>query len=285
MRQLLVFGASGSVGRFFLSAMVARDENVVAVSRESKHSSSENLTWLQRDLCGDCADLPPAEIIVSLGPLDAFAAWFERYRPNGCRRVIVLSSMSAISKRGSPDAVERGLAATLESAESRLIASAQSRGIEWTIFRPTLIYGAGTDQSLAPIARFALRRRMMPIPLGRTGLRQPIHADDLARACIAAIDREKTFGVVYPLGGGERLRFDAMLNRLRHALPKRSIAIPIPIALLSVLTPLAPYLGFAKIGVGALRRLREDLVADNARAIADFGFAPRDFRADDVLAR
>jgi nucleoside-diphosphate-sugar epimerase len=285
LTRILVFGASGSVGRFFLSAMVERDENIIAVSRVSPGPSSNRLTWLQRDLCGVCDDLPTADIIVSLGPLDAFVAWFERYRPNGCRRVIALSSMSAISKRDSPDAAERALAATLESAESRLITSARSRGIEWTIFRPTLIYGAGTDRSLAPIAQFALRRRILPIPFGQTGLRQPIHADDLARACIAAIDRENTFGVVYPLGGGERLRFDAMLNRIRRALPKRSIAIPIPIALLSVLTPLAPYLGFAKIGIGALRRLREDLVADNARAAADFGFAPRDFRAEDVLVR
>ena len=64
---------------------------------------------------------------------------------------------------------------------------AAERGIACTVFRPTLIYGAGTDRSLAPIARFARRWRVLPVPLGANGLRQPVHARDLAAACVAVL--------------------------------------------------------------------------------------------------
>jgi hypothetical protein len=55
----------------------------------------------------------------------------------------------------------------------------------WTILRPTLIYGAGIDRSITPIVQRALRLRLFPIPLAG-GLRQPVHADDIARAVVAA---------------------------------------------------------------------------------------------------
>ena len=59
--------------------------------------------------------------------------------------------------------------------------AARDRNVAGTIFRPTLIYGTGRDRSLAPIARFARRWRVLPLPVGARGLRQPVHAavDDI----------------------------------------------------------------------------------------------------------
>lgn len=225
--------------------------------------------------------MPDSETVISLGPLDAFASWFENTR--SCRRVIALSSTSAASKQDSPDAAERALAAQLNGAEQKLIAAATNAGVAWTIFRPTLIYGAGMDRSLAPIARFARRWHVLPIPVGACALRQPVHADDLASACVAALDCERSFRKTYPLGGGERLRFDAMLRRLRDALSRRIVKLPVPLAMIQMLAPLTQKLGVARIGVGTLRRLKEDLIADNSQAAADFGYAPRNFIAQDVL--
>lgn len=283
MSSILVFGASGPVGRFLLPLLAARGDRVVAVSRRPPITTSPACTWVQADFYGDCADIPDAETIVSVGPLDAFATWFERNAP-ACRRVIALSSMSATSKQDSPDPAERELAARLVASEKRLAATAQSRSAALTIFRPTLIYGAGVDRSLAPIARFARRWRIFPIPHGRCGLRQPVHAADLARACVDAVANARTFGNVYELGGGERLRFDAMLARTRAAMKRTTLPIPLPLSLLQAFTPLAPRLGIARVTTGALRRLREDLIADNTRAAADFGYAPRNFMAADVLS-
>jgi nucleoside-diphosphate-sugar epimerase len=279
--QITVFGASGPVGRFLLPRLSHRGDRVVGISRQVQPSSA-SVSWIKADLYGDRVDVPDSETIISVGPLDAFASWFAATSVN-CKRVIALSSMSAASKQDSPDPAERALAAQLASAEQRLIAA--SKNSAWTIFRPTLIYGAGVDRSLAPIARFAQRWHVLPIPSGRCGLRQPVHAEDLAIACVAALDRAQSFGNIYPLGGGERLPFDALLRRLRDSLSQTIVKLPVPLAMLQMLAPFAPHLGVARVGIGTLRRLKEDLVADNSRAAADFGYAPRNFIAADVLGQ
>jgi nucleoside-diphosphate-sugar epimerase len=266
MRTVLVFGASGAVGRYLLPQLPDAYYKVSPVSRDTRAG------WLSGDLYDTNRDWPATDIVISLGPLDAFAAWLESQQ---CApgRVIALSSMSAESKALSPDPAERELAERLRAAEARVFDCTTRRDIACTIFRPTLIYGAGSDRSLAPIARFARRWHLLPIPLAATGLRQPVHAADLADACAAVIDLPVTYAKIYPLGGGERLTFATLLRRLCRA--QRGLILPIPM-------PLA-MLRLSRISPGVLARLREPLVADNAAALRDFGYAPRGFMAADVL--
>jgi nucleoside-diphosphate-sugar epimerase len=276
---VVVFGASGAAGQFLLPRLAAQDARVVAVSRRLRPSSAQT-DWIAGDLDGPLALPPDTHTIVSLGPLDAFAAWFARAAPASARRVVALSSMSADSKRGSPDAAERELAARLAAAERALAEAARARGAAWTILRPTLIYGGGRDASLAPIARFARRWHLLPVPWRAHGLRQPIHADDVAAAVAAALDRAATFSRVYELGGGERLGFDAMLARIAAAQPGPVLRIAVPRWVLRL-----ALLGRGGRGVGAaaLARLDTALIADNAPAQRDFGHAPRAFDAHAVL--
>lgn len=270
MPTILVFGASGAIGRFALP-LLAPDHRILPVSRTARPG------WIAADLNDPTATLPNAEIAFSLGPLDAFADWLERRPGDGLRRIIAIGSMSAHSKRDSPDAAERALALRLREAEARVRDAAAAHAIDWTILRPTLIYGAGIDKTLAPLARFARRWRVLPVPFGASGLRQPVHAADLAAACKTVIANPATFGRTYEIGGGERLRFDAMIRRVHEAVPGRVLPLPIPMTALRLLA--RP----ARIGPAALTRLHIDLVADNADAIRDFDYSPRPFRASEIL--
>jgi len=272
MSSVLVFGASGAVGGFLLPRLAAH-YIVFAASRCTRTG------WLAGNLDDPDTDWPATEIVISLGPLDAFARWLGRLRQPP-RRVLAFSSMSATSKRGSSDAGERALAQRLRTAEETLFAAGAAHGIACTILRPTLIYGAGSDRSLAPIAHFARRWRILPIPLGAAGLRQPVHAADLATACMAVLDNVVTYGKTYELGGGECLRFDAMLWRLRTAISGFVLPVPLPLFALRALARAWPH---GPLRRPALKRLREPLLADNGPAIRDFGYAPGPFRATDVF--
>lgn len=280
MSIILVFGASGAVGRFLLPQL-AQTHAVIAVSRDPRPG---DVHWIRGDLNDRGISWPPADIAISLGPLDAFAEWWQRYPHTALRRVIALSSMSAESKRNSSDPHERALAESLRAAESRLMATADERGAACTLFRPTLIYGAGTDRSLAPIARFARRWRLLPLPLGAAGLRQPVHARDLAGACASVIANAATFGKTYALGGGERLRLDAMLMRVRDAVPGFVLPLPLPLFALRLAARLRG-LGNDGFSAAALARTHEPLIADNTDAARDFAYAPAPFIGGDVLPR
>lgn len=280
MSTFLVFGATGATGRQLLARLLARGDGVDAVSRRA-HAGSSPPRWIVGDLhAGVAAPAAAYDVIASLGPLEAFAAWFETASAPAAQRIVALSSMSADSKRGSPDAAERALAARLLAAEARLAAAAAARGADFTILRPTLIYGDGRDASLAPIARFARRWHLMPLPVGADGLRQPVHAADLAAAVLASAEADAARNRVYPIGGGERLTFRRVLLRMRAALPGPTVPLPLPLWLLRMPGPWLRHGSAA-----AVERLRRPLVADNSAAAADFGYAPRGFEAAAAVAR
>jgi nucleoside-diphosphate-sugar epimerase len=272
MSTILVFGASGPVGRRLLLRLAAH--RAIAVSRTPRDG------WIHGDLGESGVQWPQADAAVSLGPLDAFAGWMQQHPEIPIRRVIALSSMSAQSKQASTDVREREMSARLRASEDSLKRCAAERAIALTIFRPTLIYGDGTDRSVASIARFVRKWHVLPMPLGATGLRQPVHADDLAIAAAAAFDQTETHGRTYEMGGGERLAFIALLQRIRAAAPSWSIALPIPLSALTTLTRLLRRNAPTR---AAIARLTGDLIADIAPAQRDFGYAPRAFVAADVL--
>lgn len=273
MPVAFVAGASGAVGRFLRPRLAEAGYEVFALSRRPR-GSEDGVRWVVGDLDGEVPLPARLDAIFSVGPLDAFARWFERARFEGAPHVVALGSTSIDSKRDSIDAAERDVATRLREAEARLATAAARRGSAWTVLRPTLIYGAGLDRSLTLIARSALRWRVFPRLHGASGLRQPVHADDLAQACLAVVRHSACAARTYALGGGERLSFEAMLERVRVALPRRCLSVPMPLAGARML---------ARAGLvprAAVERLRLDLVADDRAARADFGWAPRAFVVD-----
>lgn len=269
---VLCLGATGAVGRFLVPRLVAAGRPVVAVTRgDAPRAAAPGVRWLRGDLAATLDAPPGIGAIASAGPLDHFVAWLERAGLAGVRRVVALSSMSAASKRESADPAERDLAARLADAESRLAARCDALGIAWTVLRPTLIYGAAVDRNLSRIAHVAYRTGCFPsIPFAR-GLRQPVHADDVAAACVAALAAPAATGRRFELGGGERLAYSTMLKRMRASLGFRTLPVLLPVTVMAFATRI---LGR---GTAMVRRLNVDLVADNAPAEAAFGYRPRPF--------
>jgi len=282
MRTALVFGGSGQVGAALLARMPAAGWSAVAVSRGAQ-AERHGVRWLRGDLAR-CEGLPATvDAIFSCGPLDHFARWYVA-APVRAPRVVAFGSTSASAKQASPDPEERALAARLREAEAGLFAAAAVRGAAATVLRPTLVYGAGRDRTLARIAAMASRTGWFLVPRGTHGLRQPVHVDDLAAAALAACEAPAAHGRAYDLPGGEALPWRWMVARTLAALspPPRVLEVPMPVFRLAIAA--ARLAGRADgFGAGALARLREDLVFDAAPARADFGYAPRPFVAADAV--
>jgi len=282
MAAALVLGASGQIGRFLVPRLLDGGHDLILMSRVPRVSTHARLRWIVGDLNDPAtAQTLRADTIFSLGPLDAFSTWLAHARIGDVGRIVAFGSMSALSKRDSADPRERELAARLLASEARVIDCAERRGTSWTLLRPTLIYGAGLDRSLSALARFGMRWRIFPRVPGANGLRQPVHAADLADACVAAADKPEAHARIYELGGGERLSCAVMLDRVRRSLPASVLPIPIPIFAARTAVKIARLHPRGRaIPMAAVTRLRRDLVADDLPARTDLGWNPRDFAPD-----
>ncbi len=276
MKTALVFGASGQVGMPLLGRLNDAGWRVLAVSRQD-HVDASGRHWLRGDL-NQVDGLPDAvDAIFSCGPLDLFARW---YSDSAVRtpRIVAFGSTSLGSKQASADDGERDVARRLLDAETALMALAGQRGVGATILRPTLVYGAGRDHTLNRIARMATRWGRFVLPRRATGLRQPVHVQDLADAAWLVCSAEESHGQAYDLPGGEALPYRDMVTRVLACLQPSPRLLEVPMPLFRGMLAAAQMRGIAAgLAREAVARMRQDLVFDSAPARRDFGYAPRVF--------
>ncbi|MCD7097954.1 SDR family oxidoreductase [Stenotrophomonas sp. MMGLT7] len=282
-RRALLFGGSGQIGARVIDGLLLRGWQVQALSRQPR-PPRPGLHWL----AGELATLAPLpgryDAILSCGPLDHFARWYAQAGADA-PRVLAFGSTSVEVKRDSADPYERDLAARLHRGEEQLFAAAAGRDAAATLLRPTLVYGAGQDRTLAAIAALARRTGFFVLPRDARGRRQPVHVQDLADAALAALDAPASFGQRYALGGGEVLDYRDMVARVLASLHPPARLLTVPAAAFSLLLSGAHALGRLRgLNRAALRRMREDLVFDIEPARRDFGYGPREFRPQDAIA-
>jgi nucleoside-diphosphate-sugar epimerase len=277
MRVALVFGGSGQIGAALITRLVANGWRVFAVSRHAQ-PDRPGVQWLRGDL--DHVDALPASVsaIFSCGPLDHFARWYASTAID-VPRAVAFGSTSVDIKKDSVDTQERDVAARLAEGERSVFATAAARGAGATVLRPTLVYGVGRDQTLTRIVAFARRRGLFILPRHATGLRQPVHVDDLATAALHASDAPATHGRAYAVPGGEALSYRDMVVRVLATQQPTPRVVELPGPLFRVALAAARLCGqVGGFGDAALARLQQDLVFDSGPAWRDFGYQPRAFR-------
>jgi nucleoside-diphosphate-sugar epimerase len=216
---------------------------------------------------------------ISVMPIWATPNYFDLFLARGARRVVAVSSTSRFTKTDSPIESERLVAAQLAEGERAFVEWASAHGVEFLILRPTLIYGRGRDLNLSKIARIIGRLGFFPIVGAATGQRQPLHAEDLAIACLQALEATHLTGEAYVLSGGETLSYYEMVGRVFDALGKPRRFVRLPISIFTAAMSCARLMpGFSHLTPAMVRRINEDLVFDHTPAVRDFGFAPRSFR-------
>ena len=275
---VVVTGGASQVGQRVLARLSERGQSAVAVQHRQAIAPLEGVKMIPGDLSGD--QLPRLEAaqmvhISAIWLLPENLPWLAHC---GLKRLVCFSSTSIHSKAASSSAYEQDFATRLGESEDQVLAACEKLGIECAILRPTMIYGLGIDRNISRAARFIERFGFYPTALRADGLRQPVHADDLAAACLAVLDADAPVRGIYEVGGGEVLAYDEMIGQVFDVLgrPRRFLRIP-------MLATFAAILGRVtrrpEITGAMVSRMGEDLIADNTKALADFGYDGRKFLA------
>lgn len=274
----LVIGGTGLVGSYLLDHLARRGERPLALSRSPQTRADAD--WFTGDMeKPETLKFPDFATLYCTADAILLAPVLGRLFNPSLKRVVVFSSTSVITKLDSEVAAERELLRSLADAEQKIVAACTQAGIDWTILRPTLIYGAGRDVNITPLSRLIRRFGFMPLVGGAAGLRQPVHAEDLAIAAITAAARPATANKFYSLPGGETLTYREMIGRIFDGLrmPRRTVPVPAVVwrAGFTLAKPLFPE---SNVAMGI--RMMRDLTFDATPAIEDFGWKPRDFHPE-----
>ena len=213
--RLLVVGGSGFLGGYVLREATRRGHQVVALARSPAAGRAVAGHGAQ-PLAGDLDDARRLD--------EAFAA-------ADCEALVCLASLghghgpgivAAAEEVGIPRAVfvsTTAVTTTLHppTKQVRLAAEQQIRGcgLDWTILRPTMIYGAAGDRNLSRLLRLLSRAPVLPVPATGGCLHQPVHVADVAAAVLAAVQRPRAIGSLYNVAGPEPL-------------PSRNCCVPAP---------------------------------------------------------
>jgi nucleoside-diphosphate-sugar epimerase len=274
---VLVLGATSLIGRYVLPRLAAQRSVAIALSRTPQVSGADGIRWIEGSLGTQDLDLPFAETVLSLSPIWLLPQALPRLAAGGMTRLVAFSSTSAVTKARSPERAERATAARLAEAEAAVRSFCDQSGVAWTLLRPTMIYSEGRDGNVSRLARFVERWKIAPLAGAGRGLRQPVHAEDLAWAAMAAAASPVTPGRAYDLPGGETLSYKAMVERIFLGLDRTPRILCAPEPLWRLAFGLARRrLPGATAAMGG--RMNQDLTFDGGPAAQDFGWRPRAFR-------
>lgn len=272
-KSVLLTGATGQIGVFLIPRLLQAGFRVLALSRKGRpegYPDIKHLEWLTS--VDEMQTGEACEYLVSAGPMNLARDILDSGRK--IFSAVVFSSSSVISKQESADSAERKQMQDMLSSESALNSIATHRSLRLVILRPTMIYGCGLDTNISRLASWIRRFGVMPVSGKASGLRQPVHADDLAAVAVTALQETKTLPGSLVLAGGSTLSYAEMVSRIFAALGKPVRLLRLPQWLFILLVKLRPGLD---INSEMVRRQGDDLVFDDRQARELLDYSPRPF--------
>ena len=279
-KRIGLIGAASFVGESLIPFLKQDGYQITAFSRQGGNGTVS--------LCQ--APVEPIDIIedwVCLSPIWTVPEHFQLFAEHGVKRLVALSSTSRFTKIVSASFADRELAARLIRGEEQVLEWAAIRDCTVVILQPTLIYGLGKDKNVTEIARVIKRFGFFPLFGQGAGLRQPVHVDDVAAACLAGLSASTGTKQTYVLSGQEVLTYRAMVERIFAALGRRPRFVCCPHLVFSLAVRMANLLlPFKGLTTEMAVRMNINQNFDHMEAQTDLGFSPRPFhpRPSDVMA-
>ncbi len=273
---ILLTGANGVVGVPMAERLASNGVDVVSVSRKP---TGEQYQWdlSQSPPAGTLAALNQCRQLIHCAPIWLLPPHLLALHSAGVKRIVAFSSSSVISKQHSGNAQEQMLVNSLTDAEHAIERFCREHDMQFTLFRPSMIYGRGLDENVTHIAKFITKRGFMLLAGQAKGLRQPVQAEDLVTATLTAIENPKTVNKTYTLAGAEQLTYRAMVERIFIGLNRTPRVICIPLPCFRLALKLASLFTSFNYTPEMANRMNQDLAYSNHDAIQDFAYSPQAF--------
>ncbi len=155
-----------------------------------------------------------------------------------------------------------------------------SSGMDYTILRPSVIFGEG-DEFMTALAGLVRLGPVAPVIGSGRNRMQPVAVEDVARCVAASVSNSLVKGRTINLGGPHRLSYNELLEEVALAMGRRLRLVHIPtalawpaVALMQNVLPRPP------VTTAQLRMLGIRNVAEGPDMEQAFGFTPKPLRGN-----
>lgn len=274
--MIFVTGITGLTGRFLLEEL--RGTGYSGCIRCLVRPTSD-VSWIRDDKVelyvgnvDNCASIIPAldgvSAVVHLVNIRSSPQIISACRKTKVKRVVFVNTTGIYSKYQQFVAEYKKLEAAMQTCD-----------LDYTIIRPTMIYGNQRDKNIYKLVRLVNRFPIIPVIGSGYGLMQPIYARDLAGVIARACFSDKSIGKAYNVAGKEPVRFSEILRIIAAYLRKRRFFINVPYSFALLAAYIGEYIPNGLINVEKVLRLQEDKVFSYDEAAHDLGFSPISFEA------
>ena len=273
-KMILVTGATGYTGPYVVEALMRAGERVRALVRPS--SDPERVRELGAEVwVGDLEDersvldaLDGAEAVLGVSHIRHAPALVRACATRGVTRGVFFSSCRIFSRTPSRTVKE------LMDGEA---AVAQSN-LDYTILRPTMIYGPGEDRNLSRIRQHIRRHRVIPVFGSGERLQQPVFVKDVALAAARVTRISATIRKTYTLAGPRPIPYAGLIDAIAAAEGRWIVKIYLPVRASAWFAGVWGRLsGEPRLTAEQVRRFDEEKAFDIEEARRDFDFEPIPF--------
>lgn len=294
--KALLTGATGFVGQEVLRQLCAAGHTVRIVVRNPCSRTAGTLAArVGAEVCaGDllnATSLPSAlagvEAVIHLVGIisEVGQQTFENVHTRATRNVVAAAQQAGVRRFVQMSALGTRPHAAARYHQTKWAAEeiVRASGLDWTIFRPSLIYGP-RDHFVNLFARMAKFSPVLPVVGHGRSLMQPVAVEAVGRCFVGALHEPKSIGQTYDLCGSERLTMAEILQVILDASGHKRWIVQVPLGMARVqaafLEALYPTLlrRAPPFNRDQLLMLQEDNVGDPRPAAELFGLKQTPFR-------
>jgi NADH dehydrogenase len=236
--RIVVLGGTGFVGSHLIPRLASQGLSITVLSRNRERHRELAVLPTVRVVSANVYDpnvlaahFKDTDAVINLvGILNESGfdgAGFRRAHVELTRLVIDAMKAAGVSRLLQMSALRAGegeswYLKTRGEAEAQVKAS----GLDWTIFRPSVIFGRGDGL----FNRFATLLKLSPVlPLARAEARfAPVYVGDVCAAFERALADRATIGQIYELGGPEVVTLREIVTMTRDALGLSRLIVGLP---------------------------------------------------------
>ena len=167
-----------------------------------------------------------------------------------------------------------------KSKQMRLAAESaiEASGLNYTILRPTMIYGSPRDRNMWRLIRFMRFSSLVPVFGDGNYLQQPIYVGDVASAILSCLCNDQPVGKSYNIAGKYAVTYNQVIDTISAQIHKRVWKIHIPSTSVVRLLRFFEWIHVPfPIKAEQVMRLNENKDFSYGEAQKDFGFDPLSF--------